>query len=167
MNLCWPLAGNLQHAWECFMWTGGRHAWQKDWENFWENGFQWWRTFNKAGVYRGLYEGPSPVSNAYSRCSHQPVMVPDSLFHFIPRQKKITLKNCLPCQSFIVASWSNPVVLEQNICFMWLISQIFLTRKKNVPFVRSKILPLIVRLLAFRSSPDLYKINIYGHLITM
>lgn len=80
---CLTLTGDLQHAGKCTMWAGRGHARKEDWKNLWENGFQRWRTFNETGVHRGLYEGPSPVSNAYGRCGYQPIMVPNRLFHFI------------------------------------------------------------------------------------
>lgn len=77
------LTGNLQYAGKCTVRAGRGHARKKDWKNLWENGFQWWWTFNETGVHRGLYEGPSPVSNAYGGCGYQPIMVPNRLFHFI------------------------------------------------------------------------------------
>lgn len=80
---CLTLTGDLQHAWKCTVWAGWGHARKEDWKNLWENGFQRWWTFNETGVHRGLYEGPSPVSNAYGRCGYQPIMVPNRLFHFI------------------------------------------------------------------------------------
>lgn len=111
------LTGNLQYAGKCTVRAGRGHARKKDWKNLWENGFQWWWTFNETGVHRGLYEGPSPVSNAYGGCGYQPIMVPNRLFHFIYSSRFTKkLKKIIVCCTVRVALWHRDP-LDQRICF--------------------------------------------------